>query len=99
MTSPQGTGAADVYEVVVEELTPPAGPLRTVFSTLRAIVVRAPGAPEPEVVIVSVRRKRDGLELFRHIEDASDGEGHVIDGLRSDLDSMTATDFAARFNH
>lgn len=48
-------------------------------------------------MIVLVRDRATGVEVFRHIEDLSDADDHLLDYVQADLDQMNAAEFKARW--
>jgi len=89
--------AADVYEVVLEEASGPKSWFRTVLVFVFGLFTMGSGMTNPGGMVISVVHKETGDELFRHIEDLGDDEGHLLDGIENDLASMTAQEFAARW--
>ena len=74
------TAASEVYEIVLEQ----TGYKRRWFRPNIA------GA-----VILSVRRRDNGDEVFRHIEEADDD--HLLNGIGTDLSTMTVDEFEERW--
>jgi len=80
--------AADVYELVVEEVGSPKK--RSFF----ARVWPGRAQTEPGGVIITVLQRSTRQEVFRHIDDGDADEGHVLADIQNDLNTMTASDFA-----
>jgi len=88
--------AADAFEIVLEETAGTRSWIRSVSLFVAGVFGRE-SAPDPGGMIISVVHKQNGSELFRHIEDMGDDDGHLLDGIQHDLASMTADEFAARW--
>ena len=90
--------ASDVYEIVLEQTASPKQWFRTALTVvlnLAATLTMSDGPVNPGGQIISVRNKQTGEELFRHIEDMGDDEGHLLHGIENDLATMTAEEFAS----
>lgn len=85
--------AAEVYEIVVTDPSGPKSWFRTAGALVIGLVTGGYGPTNPGGMILSVRRRDIGEELFRHIEDFGDDEGHLLDGLEKDLACMSAVEF------
>lgn len=48
-------------------------------------------------MIVSILERASAVEVFRHIEDLSDDDDHLVDHIRTDLAQMTVAEFEARW--
>ena len=91
--------ASDVYEIVLHEARGPKSWWRIAFLFVVGLFTMGAGPSNPGGMILSVVHKDSGDELFRHIEDLGDDEGHLLDGIQHDLASMTADEFAARWGN
>lgn len=89
--------AADVYDVVVEDPREPRSRFATAGAALMGLFTGGSAPTNTGGMILSVVRKGDGVELFRHIEDFGDDEDQLLEGIRKDLASMTADEFATRW--
>ena len=63
----------------------------------RRLFARGPKRVESGAVIISILHQQTGDELFRHIEDTSDDDDHLLEGIKNDLASMTSDEFADRW--
>ncbi len=97
MTSEPTEPASAVYEIVLEDTSTPKSWFGTLVASVLSRLTAADGAAQPEGGVISVRRLDTGEELFRHIEDLGDDEGHLLDALQRDLEAMTAAEFKARW--
>ncbi len=89
--------AADIYRIELHDTAGKPSLVRTALLSLIRVFRKRPNAEGPAGMIISVVNKETGDELFRHIEDIGDDEGHLLDGIERDLASMTADEFAARW--
>lgn len=89
------TPAADVYEIVLHDPSGPKSWLRVAFLFVVGLFTMGAGPANPGGMIISVMHKETGAELFRHIEDIGDDEGHLLHGIEQDLAAMTADEFKA----
>ena len=90
------TAAADEFEIVIFDTAAPASGIRGLVSRASsftgALFSRGASPVDESGMIVSVRHKETGAELFRHIED---DDGHMLHDIEQDLESMTADEFKA----
>lgn len=91
------TPASDVYEIVLHETSGPKHWLRSAFVFATNLFALGAGPVNPGGLIISVVRSDTGEELFRHVEDMGDDEGHLLHGIQTDLAEMTADEFARRW--
>ena len=89
MTQP----ASDIYEIVIEDPSGPRSWFRSALVLIFGLFTMGSSPANPGGMILSVRRKDNGEELFRHIEDMGDDEGHLLEAIENDLATMTKTNF------
>ncbi len=87
--------AAEVYEIRLEETSTPKKWFRSLIVLVTGLLSLGEGPMNPGGTIISVVRRDTGEELFRHVEDLGDDEGHLLRGIETDLATMTADEFAA----
>ncbi len=83
--------ASDVYEIVVHQTGSPNSRLRNGLQFVARLF--GTGAADPHSVILSIVHQETGHELFRHIEDLGDDDGHMLADIERDLASMTVEEF------
>ena len=89
--------ASDVYELVTESVGGPKSWLRMLFVLFDNLISMGGGPQNPGGMVLSVRERATGTEVFRHIEDMGDDEGHLLHGIQDDLATMTAAEFKTRW--
>lgn len=100
MSQPAPQAARDVYEIVTQETSGPKSWLRTAFAlvdNVLSMISMGPATQNPGGMILSIRDRATGAEVFRHVEDMGDDDGHLLRGIQQDLETMTATEFATRW--
>lgn len=90
------TPVAYVHEVVAYETSGPRSWLRTALTFVVGLVTRGSSPANPGGMIISVVHTDTGDELFRHIEDMGDDEGHLLQSIGQDPASMSTDEFATR---
>ena len=88
--------ASERYEVVLEEFGMARSTAGQWLAKLGELMRRRREA-EPGGVAVSVRRRDDGSEVFRHVEDNGDDDDHLRFVIANDLETMSLADFEARW--
>jgi hypothetical protein len=89
--------AGDVYEIVVEETASHKTLLRSALTFVVGTRTMRSRSMDTGGMIISVLNKESGEEIFRHIEEMASDEDPLLVGIRKDLASMTAKEFAARW--
>lgn len=89
--------AADVFQVALHETGGRASWFQIVRLFVTDLFTRRGGAAAGGGLIISVMNTETGDELFRHIEDMGDDDGHLLERIQQDLGALTADEFAARW--
>lgn len=87
--------ASDVYAIVLEETSSGRRWFRSLFVLFTGLFSKGDESSDPGGMIISVVHKQTGDELFRHVEDMGDDEGHLLHDIEHDLATMTADEFGA----
>jgi len=87
--------ASDVYEIVFENPSGPKSWLRVLRSLVVGVISVGGVYDDPGGVILTVRHRETGEQLFRHIEEMDEDEDHFRSQIENDLTTMTAAEFEA----
>lgn len=89
--------ASSRYEILVEDASGPRSWFRTLITLAVNVFAMGAANSNPGGRIISCIDRETGEEVFRHIEDFGDDEGHLLEGITADLETMTAHEFRHRW--